>query len=315
MTVNDTFTEFHGLPIIEFSPEKPAAPQGPVAWRISVSTYDAEISWPEAFSAFLDQVDPATVTAIVVGGWADPYDKSSAEVVQAIIDAAPRLPALRALFLGDMDSEDCEISWIVQSDVTGLLTAFPALEELGIRGSTQLSLTATTHTALRRLVIESGGLPSAVAQAVAASDFPALEDLELWLGTEDYGGDASIDDLAPFLSGARLPALKRLALCDSEIQTDVAKAVAAAPVVAQLTDLDLSMGVLHDEGGQALMSGVSLAHLTSINLNHNYFTDPVRQQLRTFFADLGVEADVEEGDADADDYGDGEIYYSIAVSE
>ncbi|MEU2258588.1 aminotransferase class I/II-fold pyridoxal phosphate-dependent enzyme [Nocardia xishanensis] len=45
------------------------------------------------------------------------------------------------------------------------------------------------------------------------------------------------------LSGDRLPALKHLALRNSETQDDVCAALAAAPVVARLESLDISMGV------------------------------------------------------------------------
>ncbi|CAM2865367.1 STM4015 family protein [Prescottella defluvii] len=318
MTINDLQKEFHGLPVVEFPIDTDAAPavpgQGPVAWRITVPTYEAPMEWPEALAKFLASVDPSSVQAIVVGGWSDPYEESSADVVAALVAAAGELPALRALFLGDMTFEDCEISWITQSNITPLLTAFPRLERLGVRGGTGLTLTPVRHENLRHLVIETGGLSVDVVRAVAASDLPALTDLELWLGDENYGADSTVEDLAPILSGKTLPRLTRLALSNSEYQDEIAAAVAAAAVVPQLRVLDLSKGVLLDTGAEALLAGQSLTHLESLDLHHNYLSDGMRERLRTALEPSGVQLNLDGEDADEDEY-DGTIYRSVAVSE
>ncbi len=49
----------------------------------------------------------------------------------------------------------------------------------------------TVVDSLVALTIESGGLPAAVVREVASAHLPALEHLELWLGEENYGGDAT----------------------------------------------------------------------------------------------------------------------------
>ncbi|MFC7639817.1 hypothetical protein ACFQX6_01220 [Streptosporangium lutulentum] len=46
-----------------------------------------------------------------------------------------------------------------------------------------------------------------------------------------------MEALEPILSGERLPTLKHLGLQDSEIQDEIASAVASAPVVARLESL------------------------------------------------------------------------------
>ncbi|MCZ4557775.1 hypothetical protein ABIC28_002745 [Rhodococcus sp. PvR044] len=316
--ISELQNKVHGLPVVEFpidtAPTVPA--QGPVAWRISVPTYEPPFEWPEAFAKFRAAVDPSTVQAIVVGGWSDPYedDHSSAHVVEALTAAAGELPALRSLFIGDMTSEDCEISWIVQSDVTALLTAFPRLEHLGVRGGNQLALNPVRHEYLRSLVIETGGLPADVVRAVAASDLPALTDLELWLGTEEYGADSTVDDLAPILAGEKFPRLTRLALSNSDQQDAIAAAVAAAPILPQLRALDLSKGVLLDAGAEALLAGQSLTHLESLDLHHNYLSDGMRERFRAALEPSGVDLNLDAGDADEDEY-DGTIYRSVAVGE
>ncbi|WP_326829871.1 STM4015 family protein [Streptosporangium sp. NBC_01810] len=300
--------EYAGLPIVSLRP--PGAPMpaaGEAAWRLSVRVYDAKETFEEHFARFVATVDTTEVKAIIVGGWGEAYENDASGPIRLLAENAARLPALRSLFLGAMPSEECEISWIQQGDVTPLLEAFPLLERLEVRGGTGLELRPIRHDSLRILRFETGGLPPAVARAVGESDFPALEYLELWLGSENYGGDTTVADLEPILSGERLPALRHLGLQDSEIQDEVAAAVASAPVVARLESLAQSMGTLTDMGAEALLSGRSLTHLRRLDLHHHFLSDAMVERLRTTFS--GVELDVSEQEKPDDDW------YYVAVSE
>ncbi|WP_336082597.1 STM4015 family protein [Nocardia sp. SSK8] len=285
-----------------------------VAWRITVDCDDAEETWTEAFARFLDAVDPGRVRALVIGCWPEAFDSGPEEIFEAVAAARSRLTALRALFVGDITSEECEISWINQGTVTTLLDAFPALEELGVRGGQNLAFPAVRHENLRALTIQAGGLPAEVVRGVAASDFPSLRELELWLGTSDYGGDSEIDDLAPILAGDRLPSLTRLALRNSEAQDAVCAAVAAAPVVARLQELDLSMGVLTDDGIVALLGGQPLSHLKSLDLHHNYVSAEIGAHLTDTLTAAGVTVNIDADDADS--YEDGDtVWRYVSVAE
>ncbi|NEE39903.1 leucine-rich repeat domain-containing protein, partial [Streptomyces sp. SID7982] len=211
--------------------------------------------------------------------------------------------------------EDCEISWIAHDDVTPLLRAFPGLEEFGVRGAASLRFPPQPHAVLRRLVIQAGGLPREVVRGVAASDFPALEELDIWLGTSEYGGDTEVSDLEPLLTGARLPALRRLGLRNSEIQDEIATALAKAPVVPRLTELDLSLGTLGDEGAVALLTGQPLTHLSTLDLHHHYLSESVAERVRRELAPHGVEVDLTESPQDRKesyDPEDDERYVAVA---
>lgn len=170
------------------------------------------------------------------------------------------------------------------------------------------------HEHLRNLVIETGGLSADVVRAVAASDLPALTDLELWLGAENYGSDSSVADLAPILAGEKLPRLTRLALSNSEYEDAIAAAVATAQIVPQLRVLDLSKGVLLDSGAEALLAGQSLTHLESLDLHHNYLSDAVRTRVRAALEPAGVALLLDGENAEENEY-DGTIYRSVAVGE
>ncbi|AWE48288.1 STM4015 family protein [Streptomyces nigra] len=319
MTIGDHLHELYRLPAHAFP--GPGTPAGPlpepdsVAWRISADVYDSEESWTAAFTRFCETVDTTRVRALIVGAWEEAYESDPSEVIEALLAARDRLPALRALFLGDMVMEECEISWINQTDVAPLLTGFPALEEFGVRGGSGLGFTVGQHSALRRLVVETGGLPASVVRGIGAGDLPALEHLDLWLGTPDYGGDSEAADLEPILSGARLPRLRHLALRNSEMQDAVAAAVAAAPVVARLEVLDLSMGVLTDEGAEALLSGQPLTHLKKLDLHHHYLSAAFEKRVRQALEPAGVEVDLDRDDAEEETEEGGTVWRYVSVGE
>lgn len=307
--------ELNGLPTHDFPPpgkEGSLPVADAVAWRLSVEPYDDDSeTFDDHWRRFTETVDLASVRALIVGIWGEAYDCKSDVVIDLILTVKDRLTALEALFLGDQEQEENEISWIEQSDVTRLLDAFPGLRVLGVRGGTDLAFPAVRHSALRELRIETGGLPRAVVRGIGESELPALEHLELWLGDPNYGGDTEVADLAPILDGRRLPALRHLGLQNSVVQDDIAAAVAGAPVVAGLTSLSLSMGTLTDAGAEALLSGQPLGHLQRLDLHHHFLGDAMMQRLTEALP--GVEIELSERlvpDAYA-----GEVWRYVAVAE
>lgn len=299
---------FAGLPVFDVTEEteltglpEPAR----VAWRLRLDDFIEEFEpFEELFTRFTEAVDTASVTALIIGNWGATHEVPAERPLRLLTGAAERFPALRALFFGEWLQEETEISWIEQGDVTPLFTSFPGLETVVVRGGSGLRLSPIGSPVLRELRLETGGLPGEVVRALGASDLPALRSLELWLGVEEYGGDTTVADLGPLLTGERLPALRHLGLQDAAIQDEIAAAVAGAPVVARLESLSLSMGVLTDEGAEALLSGQPLGHLKRLDLHHHYLSD---EMVERFAAALpGVEVDL--GDRQKDDW----RYVSVA---
>ncbi|MDI2131670.1 STM4015 family protein [Yinghuangia seranimata] len=279
---------------------------GAVAWKVG-TYFDAEIDFAEAFSMFLDAVDTTRVRALVLGYWDTDILDDADPVVPLLVEHADRFPALRHLFIGDIVMEEHEISWIPPEDLTALLAVYPDLEEVGLRfgrrnfREPQRILTPLRHERLRRLVLQTGGMPAEVVRAVGACDLPAVEELELWLGVEEYGGDATAADLAELLSGSRLPALRHLGLMNSEIQDDVCAAVAGAAVVARLTSLDLSMGTLSDTGVEALLAGQPLTHLQRLSLRHHFVSEEAAERVHRTLVPAGVQVDLSDRQTPWDD--------------
>ncbi len=247
-------TEFAGKKVVDFHMGEPLTNPQSTAYRLRVD-YDDENTAIDLFDAMLE--DPAVdqLSALVIGAWSgeDMYERTPAEIMEAIIAAADQLASLRGLFLGDIISEENEVSWIHQTDLSPLWATFPRLEYLQVRGSEGLSLGKVEHGRLKSLVIECGGLPKNVLAEVTAAKLPALEHLELYLGTDRYGWDGTIDDVRPLLATDNFPKLRYLGLRDSQIADEVVAAVVTSPMLKRISALDLSLGTLGDEGGRACL--------------------------------------------------------------
>jgi hypothetical protein len=138
MSVHEHLTRFAGVPVVEFGYDAEPAPGAAVAWAVRTS-YDGE-PFGRVFDRFLETVDTTAVTHLVFDYWGAGYQTSSAVPLQMLVDVAPRLPKLKAVFFGDIVGEEDEISWITQCDITPLLRAYPGLERLDVRGGSHLEL-------------------------------------------------------------------------------------------------------------------------------------------------------------------------------
>ena len=261
--------EFAGLPVQEFDlAEDWRGPE--MAYRIW-QAFDDEVTISQRLHRLLEQPGSEDLTALVVGGWEGIAEGASTEaIVKELVEAARRLPKLRALFLGDVTYEECELSWIKHPDVSPLLAAWPALEIFRVRGSEELAFSRVRHEGLRELAVESGGLPRALLRQIFSLDLPNLEHLELLLGEANYGFDGDVSDLQPLLSGALFPRLKFLGLMNSEIADEIAAVVVNAPIVDRIETLDLSLGNMTDEGVRALRALAGKRNLKRLNLSHHY---------------------------------------------
>ena len=178
-----------------------------------------------------------------------------------------------------MTVEECEISWIVQTDVSPVLNALPQLESLRIRGGSELSFSLVRHNNLKELAIETGGLGRSVLREIFSCEFPQLERLELLLGDASYGFDGGVEDLQPLLAGRLFPKLTWLGLMNSEIANDIAAVVVNSPIVERLKVLDLSMGNLDDEGARSLMGLSAFPNLETLNISHHYVSESTLDDL------------------------------------
>lgn len=312
MGIDANLSTFHGLDVVDFEAGEALPDLAQHAIRLALR-YDGPFTdFSDLWGEFMSTEGAEDTEALVIGVWGDPEEGmpgSSDQAVPLIVASADRLPKLRALFFGDIASEESEISWIEQSDVSAFWGAFPQLEEFGIRGGQALQLGRIKHAALKTLRVEAGGLPRTVVHEIAAADLPALEHLEIWLGTPDYGGDSTPADLALILDGSRFPKLVTLALRNCAWADELAVAVAAAPILSRIERLDLSMGTLSDAGVDALVASPAMRGLKHLNMAFHYVSDAGLAKL----AALGI--DVNADDRQEPDTHRGEENRYVAVAE
>ncbi|MCP4130937.1 MAG: WGR domain-containing protein [bacterium] len=258
---------------------------------------------------FAAKPEAAELDSITIGSWGDAFEGGPDEVVDCLAANADKFPKLRSLFIGDMDYETCEISWIIQTDLSPLLQAFPLLESFKIRGSQGLELSNMDHKSLRFLTIECGGLGKKVLASIAGGTLPSLERLELYLGIDDYGFDGSIKDIQPFMEKGRFPKLSYLGLRDSIIADEIAAAIAEASILDQVEELDLSLGALGDAGAKALLESSKIRNLKKLDLHYNFMSGGMVEKIKKL--DVSIDA----SDRQAEEEYDGETYRYVSVSE
>jgi len=293
--ISENIGTFIGKRVVDYDPEKPA--KADVVYRFR-SDWDENEVIPN-LKHFMATPAAADANALVLGAWhGDDPEMTSAEVIEVLVKEKDRVPRLVAIFVGDIVSEENEISWIKQSDLSPLLAAFPKLQLLRSRGGDGLELKAPNHANLRALAIETGGLDVSVIRSVCTSDFPNLEYLELWLGTEEYGANHSAADLQPIFSGRLFPKLRYLGLRNCQRADEIAAVAVNSPLINRIEIFDLSLGVLTDEGARALLKLPSSPTLKKLNLHYNYITPDLIRELKAL--PLTVDAS-RPSDMDIDD--------------
>ncbi|MFZ2527688.1 MAG: leucine-rich repeat domain-containing protein [Rhodococcus sp. (in: high G+C Gram-positive bacteria)] len=304
MTISTATTRFAGLPVQQFTTDTdtPADPAA-TAWKIATDWDGGDERFVADLTALTETEWAGQVTTLLLGQWSDASDPLPTEQVVPLLAA---LPALTALFVGDMTFDESEISWIDWADLGAVLAATPNLETVQLRGGCtpmtgdDVVLTPPSLPRLRSLTVESGGLLPAYLTALLGADLPVLERLEVWLGTENYGGVDTVEPLAALLTGDLFPNVTSLGLRNAEIADEIAVALADAPILTRITDLDLSLGTLTDVGVDALAAG-DLGAVTTLILDHHYASDAALDRLRAAHPQITISAE-DRQEADRDDW-------------
>lgn len=286
---------FIGRRVADYDPEKPA--KADVVYRFRAD-YDDNQVIPN-LEHFLATPQAPEAAGLILGAWhGDDPELTPEEVIKVLVKGKNRLAKLAAIYVGDITSEENEMSWIKQCDLSPLLEAFPKLQLLRSRGGDGLELKSPQHENLRALALETGGMDVSVIRSVCMSDFPNLEYLELWLGTEEYGANHAVADLQPILSGRLFPKLKYLGLRNSQHADELAGVVVNSPLMKRIETLDLSLGVLTDEGARALLMLPNDTTVKKLNLHYNYLSADLIRRLKALplTVDASKPSQMEEND-------------------
>ena len=133
--------KFANRQIVEFDSEVGIADPENIAYKL-LSNYDSTVPITEKLTSLLQDSKASKLEALVIGEWGETCENDSSEIVNALVDAKDKLSNIKAIFIGDIESAECEISWIRQSDISPILRAYPQLEILQVRGGEGLQFNA-----------------------------------------------------------------------------------------------------------------------------------------------------------------------------
>lgn len=247
---------------------------------------------------------------LIIGDWGSAYEDDCQPIIDAIVENADRFSHITKLFVGDMDFEECEVSWIMQGDYGQIWKAMPQLKELTIKGSMDLTLGEIEHENLESLTIICGGLGTNVIKEIEKAKLPSLKELLLYIGVEDYGFDGDAGTIKELLANSDFPNLTYLGIVDSEIQDELTQVVLECKYIRQIETLDLSCGTLTDKGGSLLLEKLpELSNIKKLDVHHHYLSDEMMDKIEK----LSLEVDVSEQE-EADEW-DGELWYNAMLTE
>ncbi len=247
---------------------------------------------------------------LVIGDWGNSWEDGCQKILDGIVEQAERFSHIESLFIGDMDYEECEVSWIIQGDYSRLWAAMPQLKELTIKGSADLELGEICHEGLESLTIICGGLSQSVLRSIQDAKLPGLKKLLLYIGVEAYGFDGDENTVKELLEKADFPKLTYLGIEDSEIQDELAQVVLESKFMGQIETLDLANGTLTDKGGELLLKELpKWPNVKKLDVHYHYMSDEMAGKLEA----LPLEVDASEGNED--ERYNGEIYRNAMLTE
>lgn len=251
---------------------------------------------------------------VIIGCWGAPWEYDDCQdIIDALVENKDKFSHIKSLFVGDMDYEECEVSWIVQGDYSKLWAALPQLEKLTIKGSSELELGTIQHDNLKDLEIICGGLPVTVIESIQNATLPQLERLMLYIGVDEYGFDGDVDSIQELLEKSNFPKLTYLGITDSEMQNELVEVVLNSKYIKQIEVLDVSYGSLTDEGGNMLIETLKeCSNVKKLIIIHHFLSDQGEQKLRSELEAIGMEVILEDKQcADGDD----DPYYYAMLTE
>ncbi len=250
------------------------------------------------------------VTDLTIGSWGSACEDDCQEILDGIIANKERFAHVDSLFIGDMDYEECEVSWILQGNYSALWAAMPQLKELTIKGSMDLELGEICHENLESLAIICGGLPVSVIRSIQKAKLPCLKKLVLYIGIDNYGFDGDADTIRTFLEESDFPKLEYLGIEDSEIQDELAEVVLNSKYMSRIHTLDLANGTLTDRGGQLLLEKIPMyPNIRVLDLHYHYMSDEMGEKLKA------LPARVDVSDPNEQEEYDGEIWMNAMLTE
>ncbi|BAY82611.1 leucine rich repeat variant [Calothrix parasitica NIES-267] len=265
------FTKLEDWEVEEFNPEVGIVNPENKAYvvnldKLQLLIQDERVNEVEALICYLQDYD-------VYYEVSQEYD----DLAEFLYNHREKLENLKALFVGDAQIDEFRKSYLGIGEITHLLSSFPNLEVLHLRGCcNELCSGVLGHNNLKTLVIETRDISDMSIKLLCSLNLPALEYFELWIGRDfENTCDNVIKSIKPILFSESFPNLSYLGIRSCEYADAVAEAITESsfmadfPVIDNLFVLDLSMGNLTDEGLDNLIGVTAISNLHTLNVSHN----------------------------------------------
>ena len=273
--------------------------------RVAKCDYDDDANPEEILEALMKHPSAKFIQELTLGMVDFEGENYYGSAIAKLAEAGPR-PTMRKIFIGDFEFPDeTEISWTGVSGVNALWENYPNLEEVTLQAG-EMEIGDLNLPKLKKLSIVTGGLDEGSQKQLVKAKLPALEELEVWFGREDYGFSGGIDAIQPLFEGKNTPKLKHLGLMNAEFTNDIVRALPGTALLKQIESLDLSMGTLRGEGFQSMLENKdAFAHLRKLDLSSNFLSDEEATQAKGLAKEVMAGSQKEPWDWDEEP-----IYYA-----
>lgn len=239
--------------------------------RLAV-TYDNQQKWSDQsiLETYLNLESAKFTRYLTLGLMSYEGDNSYNDMLYTL-SKTKKIPHLEGLFVGNFESDECEISWSHLGDAGPLTKSFPKLKTLILRGG-DIELSCLEAPELRRLVMITGGLPKEALKGLKKPNCPKLEHLEIYVGTEDYGRTCEPKDFEFLENKENFKNLKYLGIKNAQNAKNIIKKIMHFDLLQQLETLDFSMGTLSDKEADLFLENKNLfKKLKLLDLSNNFF--------------------------------------------
>lgn len=262
--------------------------------------YDDGNSVKDLIEKYLDKHGVYDNDSLTIGYWEEAWEENSEVqgIVETIVNNKDKFPNLKNIYFGDIDSEECEISWIMNTNLAPLINEFK-IESFTVKGGTNLRFENLNSEHLKELVIISGGTSIETIKDILQGNIPNIERLEIYLGDSNYGFNGEKEDFALFSKREKFPKLKYLGLKNSEIQDEICEEIFKGDILQQLDVLDMSFGTLSDIGAKIIINNINkIKNLSEINLEYNYVSIDELIKLEKELEAIGIKYSISQEDVD-----------------
>ncbi|MBN3922318.1 HEAT repeat domain-containing protein [Nostoc sp. NMS4] len=289
-------TTFANRKVIEFDPTTKISDTVDIAYALRIIPAERYgklvMSSVDKLQILLQSPLANQIEALVFGLWytSSLEDYTFRPVMDALLNAHEQLSNIKALFIGDVNDYELGYLPLVYSNLSYILLAYPQLEVLKIRCNsssryykyfTGMQFIPVRHENLKAIIIESYAFSHYdVLDEICQLELPALEYLELWLGSSNWAYDFVIKFITdcPYI----FPNLKYLGLRDCNFSDELACAIVDSPILENLLELDLSVGNLGCKGAECLLNCPSIRQLDTLDITDNYLTDEIIKEFNQF---------------------------------